>query len=169
MGFYKWSNALVYSGQLAQLDGSQACACVKMPKLSKGNEEVQKVAGQTSEMLTKAVQERLVRMGRLSSVSDDDSENILAPTDKLQYIPKFGYLCVSMEKVKVETKNRTVIALVGTRVKSLKGEHSNFYLFPVGEDESSECWTGKIGKMVVHLTPSTADERSVYHFEIISY
>lgn len=171
MGFFKWSRALVFSGELVQLDNSSVVACVKSPKIfnaDSGDESIDR-SNENIKLAVQAIEEKFKGRGITSVVyPDSDGEPLLSMSEKMFYIPRFGYLAVNTDLLSIEgSDGEQYQAIVATRIQSLKGKKSNFYLF----SDDSGHYKGKIGKTEVTMDGSGKDEngKGRFHFTMISY
>ena len=98
MGFFKWSRALVFSGELVQLDNSSVVACVKSPKIfnaDSGDESIDR-SNENIKLAVQEIEEKFKGRGITSVVyPDSDGEPLLSMSEKMFYIPRFGYLAVN--------------------------------------------------------------------------
>lgn len=164
MGYYKWSSAWVYSGEMVLLDGTTVSACVKTPKVTMADNAIGETASEAATALIKTV---LESKGRLQGVNDD-TERMLDASDRLEFIPRFGYLLCNGDVVSVTTKNgEDVNAIVAFRCQSARGQMKPFYCFESG---NGSVYTGKIGNFKVSFTTSDSlNDKVAMHFEMVAY
>lgn len=168
MGYYKWSRVWHYSGELVQLDSTDVLSCVRSPlvrsKVS-NPEDVNETVGDARVALAKTI---LEKYGRKAEDSDS-GDRMLPATDRLTYIPRFGYFCVGSTPVSVQVKGGAEkSALVGMRFTSGRGKVSTFYLFSDSDD--GIVFSGSIGrtKVTVFAVDSGSD-RATMHFDMTSF
>lgn len=166
---YKWSSCSQYSGDLVQLDSTPVAACVKSStSVAADGGDVSDMTKENLEALSAAIAEKISnRRGIAPAGSAELSDEYLSVTDRLIFIPGFGYLLVNTELTGVETKSGDKVnAYVATRSRGLKGKASSFYLFDNGQNYAS----GKIGNFKLEIWASeSADERKVFHFCLTRY
>lgn len=166
---YRWSRCFQYSGELVQLDSTAVVACVKgSTSVVADNGEVSDMTKENLEALSGAIAEKISnRRGVASADNTELSTEYLSVTDKLVFIPGFGYLLVNTELTGIDTKDGDKAnVFVATRSRGLQGKASSFYLFDNGQGYAS----GKIGNCKLEIWESKLfDDRKTYHFCLTRY
>lgn len=165
---YRWSPCIQYSGELIQLDNTSVVACVKGSTSVVADGELSDATKDNLEALNATIAEKIANSrGVAPAGSGEMSTEYLSVTDRLVYIPNFGYLLVNTDPIGVETKEgNKVNVLVATRARGLKGKASSFYLFDNGNGYAS----GKIGSMKLEIWESELfDDRKSFHFVLTAY
>lgn len=164
---YKWSSCLQYSGELVQLDSTAVVACVKGSTAVSADGELSDATKDNLEALNGAIAEKISNRRGVVPASGEMSTEYLSVTDRLVYIPSFGYLLVNTDPLGIETKAGVKAnVLVATRARGLKGKASSFYLFDNGNGYAS----GKIGNFKLDVWESELfEDKKSYHFVLTSF
>lgn len=167
---YRWSNCAQYSGELVQLDSTAVVACVKgSTSVVTDNSDVSDMTKENLEALNATIAEKISnrRLGVAPSGNSELSTEYLSVTDRLVFIPGFGYLLVNTDLTGIETKEGDKVNVyVATRSRGLKGKASSFYLFDNGQGYAS----GKIGSFKLEIWESKLfDDRKTFHFCLTRY
>lgn len=167
---YRWSNCAQYSGDLVQLDSTNVVACVKgsaSASASADDGDVSELTKDNLEALHATIAEKIANRKGIAVSGGEVSTEYLPVTDRLMFIPGFGYLLVNTELTGIETKGGDKVNVhVATRVRGLKGKASSFYLFDNGTGYAS----GKIGNVKLEIWKQEMyADRVVFHFCLTRY